>query len=517
MSKKHIIKYNFSGNEDDYKKLLRQFTLDKLLIRISQESINLLSHKSEHLFGVEKKSYTMVNAANGIPKEQELLVSAWGLVDLAYDAIGASNDYRGDDVDDVNDTLYLLISASQQIKENRESKFLSSLPQNDKKDDFLLYLWGFAGEQFKMEMLGKAFVCAARELYILFESAKRVKDIPNICSIVLDEMGMPWQRVVTALFLAWAMSTVTPKIEEAKKCIIWDEGFSEKDFDKVIERYTENYEAIRGSELGRQILYTKPYVKTQRGEIISVNCFLALLLYEHSILWMVRDNYNKRGDQGFISAFGYCFEAYLAELLEEYVERTNYEKLPEAKTKRADWKLCLGEYKILIEQKSNLLGLAAKQSNPDIDMIKTFAERSVIKAIHQLNNTEKELNDGKYIKIILLYEDYLQSEILENFFALDSCDVENDHYYWLVTIEEMEILLYTYKNDPQCFDSIMQEKIKRELECSKDGRGLLFLLNNAGINVNLHMAQEQFKKYEKFAENEVRKNLQSKDDFLPER
>lgn len=513
MSKKSTIKYNFSGNEDDYKRLLRQFTLDKLLVRISQESIHLLlKNSNEHTFGVEEKSYTMLNALTGEPQEQKVFVSAWGLVDLAYDAIKVSNDYRGMDT---GETLYPLISASEQRKEKRESLFLNSLPQNEMRNDLLLYLWGFAGEQFKMETLAKAFTCATRELYILFESANRVKNVSDICSIVSNEMGMPWQRVVTALLLAWCLSAMTPQIETAKSCIIWDESLSEIDFDKVIERYTANYEEIRGSELGRQIFYTKPYVRTQRGELISISCYLSLLLYEHSVLWIVRDYYNKRGDQGFISAFGYCFEAYLAELLEEYVGQTNYEKLRETKTKRADWRIFLGEYKILIEQKSNLLGLAAKQSEPDIDMIKTFAERSVVKAICQLSNTEKELNDGKYIKIILLYEDYLQPEILDNFFALDSCEIENDHFYWLVTIDEMEILLYTYKNEPQCFSSIMQEKIKREKESSKDGRGLLFLFNNAGITVNKHMGQERFKKYERFVESEARKHLQSKNTNLP--
>lgn len=492
MPQKRIVKYNFSGKEDDYRRFLRQFTLDKLLMRISQESMRLLScNGSGHLFGAERKSYTTMNPLNGLRLEQEVIVSAWGLVDLAYDAIRASNDYRGIDT---NEMLYPLISAAEQMKEKREAEFLKSLPQDENRRDFFLYLWGFAGEQFKMEELGEALICAARDLYILFESAKRVKDIPDIEGIVLNETGVSWQRVVTVLFLAWAASATTPKIQEIKEYISWDENLSEKDFDTVIERYTANYEIIRKSELGRQVLYTKPYVMTQKGDLISVNCFLSLLLYEHSILWIIRDNYNKRGDQGFISMFGYCFEAYFAELLEEYVEQTNYERLHEAKTRRADWKLTLGGYKILIEQKSGLLGLPAKQSAPDVDKIKTFAERSVIKAIRQLSNTEKELNDGKYIKIILLYEDYLQPEILEKFFMLDSCDVENDHYYWLVTIEEMEVLLYTYKHDPQRFVSIMQEKVKREIECSSEGRRWQLLLNDAGIKVNKHMSQEQFEK-----------------------
>ena len=52
-----------------------------------------------------------------------------------------------------------------------------------------------------------------------------------------------------------------------------------------------------------------------------------------------------------------------------------YERIPEAEEKRADWKLALGKYKILVEQKSSLLGLLAKQPEPNIDAITTLLHR----------------------------------------------------------------------------------------------------------------------------------------------
>ena len=103
----------------------------------------------------------------------------------------------------------------------------------------------------------------------------------------------------------------------------------ENDFKKVIERYTSTYQEIRTSELGRQYLYTRPFIRTQYSGTISCNCFLNLFLYEHSILWIVRDYFYKKENRLFTSEFGRYFEEYFRELLMEYVPQTNYHKIPE--------------------------------------------------------------------------------------------------------------------------------------------------------------------------------------------
>ena len=83
---------------------------------------------------------------------------------------------------------------------------------------------------------------------------------------------------------------------------------------------------------------------------------------------------------------------------------------------RADWKIVLGKYRFLVEQKSTILGLLAKQQESSINTIRQFAERNIIKALEQLKSTEDGLNDGQYIKIVLLYEDYLKAEALSEIF-----------------------------------------------------------------------------------------------------
>lgn len=504
------MKYNFSGGFVEYKRLLREFKLDKLLMRINKETAEMMSRETHDIsYGVKSVRYLLTNQETGITKAHDTFVTAWSLIDLAYNAIIATNDYRGREITK-DEELYLLVAATENIREKREEVFLESIPEEG-NPDFLMYVWGFAGEQIKIQYLGKALENTSRELYILFEVARRVEGISDISRIIVDETGVDWRVVVTDLFLAWVISVQSSIMSDIDKYVRWDNTLKKQDFYNVIERYTTSYEDVKKSRLGRQILYTRPFLRTKRGECISVNCYLNLFLYEHSILWIVRDYYMKleESERGtFTSEFGTYFEAYFEEVMEMYLNKQNYYRIPADKeNKRADWRLQMGEYRFLIEQKSSLLNLSAKQQESDIEAIGVFTSRNIIKGLHQLEDTEKYFNDGKYIKIVLLYEDYLEAEILDNIFELESCDVINDCYFWLVKIEEMEMILNQYRKDTTVFFDIIEEKIRRETEKTRDGRSLLKIMREKGIVENMHLKQEKFLKYKNFAKDNIEKHI----------
>lgn len=183
------------------------------------------------------------------------------------------------------------------------------------------------------------------------------------------------------------------------------------------------------------------------------------------------------------------------ELLSTYLDESEYERIEETDTKRADWKLEIEGYRFLVEQKATLLALPGKQQTSDIEATKRFAKQAIIKALRQLHNTEVEFNDGQYIKVVLVYEDYLKTELLDIIFTMEECDIENDHFYWIVTINEMERLLSLCDDNREAFKKVVSEKIKREFECSHDGRGLLQLLLNDGYKENLYLQQDKIRNY----------------------
>lgn len=108
------------------------------------------------------------------------------------------------------------------------------------------------------------------------------------------------------------------------------------------------------------------------------------------------------------------------------------------------------------------------------------------KAVKQLSKTQKALKLNDAIKIILVYEDYYQSECLDLLFDIDTTLV-NDNRYWLVTIREFEMLMHLYKISPELFNDIISEKIEAEQNKSLSGRDLSYFLSQHGINKNQYL------------------------------
>ena len=488
------MKFNFSGKEDEYKYLLRKFTLDKLLKRINIESAELLSSVlSSDISGTKLASFPLIVSSTGVRKEQDVFITGWNLVDLAFSSIVCSNDYRGKTISEDSE-LYLLVSLTESIHEKREAERMD-IENFHSNPNLFLYLWGFFGEQKKIQQPGKVFDNLSRELYMLFDLAPRIEGVSDIQEIVNQEVGVCADKVVLTLFLAWFASTQAPTQKEWEDNLLWNESLSLEEFQSVMSRYTATYKDVRNSTLGRQFLYAKPYIRTQNKEVISINCYLNLFLVEHCVLWCVRDYYLKANDRRFTSEFGLLFEEYFKELLTNTLADENYERIPEEKKTRADWKIILGKYRFLIEQKSPLLGLLAKQQESNLEALKTFCTRNIVRGINQLGETEKDFGDGTYIKIILLYEDYLYTGIIDHVFALPECEQKNDCYYWLVTIDELETLLFLYHSNVELFNEVMDEKIERETTFSKEGKSISQILGEKGVNSNPYIALEKFQKH----------------------
>lgn len=195
-------------------------------------------------------------------------------------------------------------------------------------------------------------------------------------------------------------------------------------------------------------------------------------------------NMNSRN---FTNAFGIYFENYVEEILNNTVDKTCFLKVPTVKgEKRADWKIQLGKYDILVEQKCSLPFLSIKQNETDVKSTKKYITKYWGEAVEQLERTEVAYSLKQPIKIVLVYDQYFKSESLENLFDIRK-DLTNDGRYWLVTIRDFEILMMLYKTDRNTFDEIMEEKIKAETTFSKDGRDLSLFYEKHKITDNEYL------------------------------
>ena len=498
------IGYDKSGTEDAVRDFIRAYSANEILKNINEESTSIFLNRGE-LTGAKRVTYSVYERKSRIPIKEKAIIQSWSLIDLAYYTILYTNDYRGKKIDKI-DELYFLSVAVDHFRERKESELLKNLDANT--PEFMFYLWGFAGEQIKLESQNKAFDILGRELYIIFESSKLCEPVYDFEQVIEQETGVSWKEIIIFLLIGWFGFTQANTLEDiTNKFIFRNEDYKRK-FEQVILSYSITYDDVRTAKIGRQILYAKPFIKTQKNEIVGLGPYLSLAAYEHSIFWILRNHFqNKKNSQEFVNFFGLCFEKYFEKLLHECLADYEYEKIPEEATPRADWKLVIGDYKFLVEQKSAIMVTSVKQQETNIEDFKKYATKTIIKAINQLYITEKELNDGKYIKIVLLYEDFIKSEVLDSIFELIECSLENDSYYWLVNIDEIERLLLLYHENIYEFKKIIEEKIMRETTFSKEGKSIDQLLNQNNLFENKYLKRPEIAYYRDFATKEVRKYL----------
>jgi len=497
------ITYDFTGEWEKYNLLLRKYQLSGLLKKIGSLSNSALFDTGKDVcFGMLIKQCRLMNTTSRKEQHENVYITGWGLIDLAYHAIISSNDYRGKQVDS-DDELYALVMADSGFMEKEESKLIDQIGNGY---ELFFYLWGFSGEQFKVQNLNRVFNNAGRELYILFDVAPRIQSI-DVDAAIREETGVTWKALTKSLFLAWFGFANESTLENLKKIIAWNDELTEEMFNKVIARYTASYDEIRKSSLKRQFLYTRPYIETQIDGVIGINNFLNLFLYEHAALWAARDYYQRKGNRILTSEFGSMFEEYFRELIHTYIDGTNIHRISEGNTKRADWRITICGHTFLVEQKSTMTRLAAKQQNSDYKAIIDFSNRTLLEALDQLETTEKEQGEGPYIKIILLYDDFINSNLIDQVFKMPECNVYNDGLYWLVSIETMERFLALSMRDPQKCQKIIEEKISLDAEHSADGRSLDYLLDKYVGYTNEYLKQEKIYKFIKCTEIACREML----------
>lgn len=459
---------------------LMQYDASNVLTYISKYSSTIFSHSDEDLSAARRETLILGNSIGRI------LITGWFLVDMAYLATKYCNGNKNIQSDNEFFQLANLYNGYFQ----KEEKKLPLLKVNRYSNDFMFYLYGFFGEQRKFQnSTNTASIMDnyCRNTYLLDVVSKEFPDI-DIESIVLEEIGVTSQELSAILWCVSNVGLSDPFVLNAGQ--YYNKGIINEDKVKlVVEYFSSDITTIKDSNLGRQQLYATPFIKLPSGKYILSNIFLSLFLFENATYWAVRNHFQKSKDQAFINAFGDYFEYYFKHVLEKYLDKDMFHKIPEGEEKRADWFLKIGEFTFLIEQKSALTGLNAKQQMSDINQTKTYIVRNWIKALKQLSNTEEiyKSESNHIIKIVLVYEDYYKEEILENAFRLEENTVEDDGYYWLASIDDIEMLLHTYKNNPEAFYNIIKKKIAVETSKSIEGRELGQIMHENSIDENKHI------------------------------
>ncbi len=297
-------------------------------------------------------------------KYNVMVVQTW-VLDLLFDLIKYYLSFSDKDISK-DEALHLI---------NMYNSFSNKKPDCD-EEDIMLFVYGFFGEQMKIETLGDLIDDFSRENYILKTISKKNTEYSiDIAEIIKQETGYSDDMYSAMLMLIWSYCNSKSCIIDCQKMLLVDSfPFTNNDLLKVLDKYSATFEDIKNSTIKRQLFYSKPFIKFGT-EYISVNPYLTLCLFANSNYWIIRDyfkelNYNK---ELFLRAFGKYFELYVGDIFLNCLSINEFVRIPEVnQRKRADWKLNLFGKDILIEQKSTISETGIKQNNTNVEAFKKY-------------------------------------------------------------------------------------------------------------------------------------------------
>lgn len=461
----------------DFISLIKKYRLDELIYIFGDLSIKMFKN-NKSLMGIP-----MIVRQMGYTKKVEVTFSSWDILYIQYLAVCNSNDYRSKTLNTNQQIAELLNEYRGYDNENSESEIL----KNASISSIFKYMFGITSEQFAFFNMSWIIQAYNRNYHILKKTKTQIegKGI-NIDEITVEKFGLTSDEFTSLmLILFWLCMQNSDPLSAPEKMYMKtnDTVLTKVNLKKVVDYYSCSYWDIRQSPLRKQLLYSKPFIKTDRDEkFIASNMYLVAMTIANGLYWIVRDYYSEKKSQKFLNAFGYMFEDYFCELANRYLDDEQWRKLPQTNAKGADYRIDFDNVIVIIEQKSALLGLAGKQQVPNFECINKFFTRNVLEAYEQIQSTALGITEDKPIlKIILLYENFFNTGLIEA--SIPEIFVK-DRNCWIMTIANLETLLVTYKMDKAKGIEVLSKMLILKQENLTSSTSVLALLDDMKLLKN---------------------------------
>lgn len=461
---------------------IKRINTDGVIYELSKASIEMFCDQRY------QKTFKTVLNKFGIKKQVSIPLNAWDIQDIAYLSAKYSNDYRRAES---LPSMGMLINRYRGY-ENKNS--IAGELRISNIDRIFRAILGMSAEQFHYENIGWIYEKFNRDYYILLAADTfEHRPLLDVNAISMELLGFSADEYIMILLMIFGLCQHDPIP------LTWYNWHSVNDLpdllsrenvEKLIEHYSCTYEDLRKSPLGKQLLYAKPFIKTQKEQqYISCNMYLVAMLIGNGLYWLARDYYREKG-QYFPNSFGLLFEDYVKDLASRYCENDQWGVIPKGKKKGAVFFFDIGSIRIIIEAKSALLQLNTRQQVPDLNAVDTFYERHIKESYRQLSNSFEEMHlttTCQMIKVILLYDDFSNTSIIEKSM---SEIFDQDVSCYVMTIRELEILLYLHKNDKEkCGEICTKIVMNSGKSGERESIGAIFenmdLVNNPHLDGNM--------------------------------
>lgn len=419
----------------------------------------------------------------GIYRKVDILLPAWDIPSIEYYSILNSNDYR-------DEYSVELLPEIINLYRGYEDSLSSNQIKTSGDNDVFRIVMGMTSEQFQYQNLYLMFEKLNRTYHILvaaknYEHRNEI-DIDTVFKNIFDFSAEDY--LVVLLMVFW-LCTQHPDLLNAPENLYRKKDstvFTKENITKFVEHYSCTYDELRKSSLQRQLLYSKPFIHTNRNNsYLASSVYMVGFLLGNGLYWLCRDYYKDSG-QKFPNAFGNLFEDYIKELASAYCNNGEWQIIPKSKKKGADYIFTFGSLQIIVESKSSLLNLDARQQIPNLKSTSGFFEKTIKESYEQLNSSYEIYKDRvktPTIKVILLYDEFSNTAIIEQ--GMPEI-FQNDMLCFVMTIRQLEILLYLRKNDIEKFNLIIDKIIE---STSPDSEAMNFdaIFANLSIYQNPHI------------------------------
>mgnify|MGYP001049976834 CR=1 FL=1 len=457
---------------------IKRIRTDELIYALSDISIKMYKNDMCYI-----TTFPLYVQQYGLYRKVNVLLPAWDIPSIEYFSILHSSDHR--DHDSI-DSLAELIN----LHRHYESLMSSNQIKSSGSHDVYKIVMGMTSEQFLYQNFYLMFEKLNRTYHILVAARnyehRSDLDIDSVFKNIFDFTAEDYLAVLLMVF--WLCTqhpdplTAPEQLYRKKDSTI----FTKENITKFVKYYSCTYEDLRKSSLQRQLLYSKPFVHTKRcNSYLSSSVYAVGFLLGNGLYWLCRDYY-KNDDQKFPNAFGNLFEDYIKELLSTYCNNEEWKIIPQGKQKGADYIFIFNSLQIIVESKSSLLNLDAKQQIPNLKSANNFYKKTIKESYKQLNGSYEIYKDKvktPTIKVILLYDEFSNTAIIEQ--GMPEI-FQDDRLCFVMTIRQLEILLYLHKNETDKFNLVINKILEAT---SANGETMNFdaIFDELSIYKNMHI------------------------------
>jgi len=228
------------------------------------------------------------------------------------------------------------------------------------------------------------------------------------------------------------------------------------------------------------IIETKTKPRDDLGEVyLMASHQLLHNKITYGLYYILIDKFNMGSSKNiFKEKFGYVFQKYIGVLLDYYF--STWKIIPEIKYKiskhnlqdSADWFLLKNDKLILFEVKQSSIFIKAKESAKVAD-IKKDLRKTLVKAVSQLNKSEKDIKSGKYreldkfsrvkyfIKMVVVNDPmYFGNTVIKDLIKEELDEANKQSNFHIINVNDFEVLLDSQKETESLFDILNYKEIE---------------------------------------------------------